>query len=199
MTEYERIHALVGDKIPGGGIPAAWWISTDTDVMRLFDEWAVADEAHHRKVAALAEELGCTQWMGGRRGHGISGFVPPKAMTLYGEHPDKQPVPEGWRIDSKSGWLLPSRRTKKDRESHASKRFRELQHAPQLSTPGMPQDLWLPGYVYGVTVMRGESCVMAFCGGDPDRAERREFIVDDTMWERLSLSVFHLLREAKAA
>lgn len=197
--DYNRIQSLIGDTLPGGGAPAAWWLSTDADIIQLFDDWADADTVHHNKIADLAKELGCTQWMGGRRRHALLGFIPPSGMTKWESHPDYRPIPEGWRIDSKSRWLVPSRRTKKDRESEANTRFSELRRAPQLSTPGMPQDLWLPGYIYGVDIRRGDSCVMAFCGGDPDRTSRNEFTVDETKWERLPLSIFHRLREEAAA
>ncbi|AVI03676.1 hypothetical protein SEA_CONFIDENCE_46 [Gordonia phage Confidence] len=201
MTDVENIRTLVGDKLPGGGVPAAWWITTDAEVLRKFDEWADAEFAHNQAVSALAEELGCKRWFTFGRGGNVVGFDPPRYMGHWNiEHPEYVPIPLGWRIDSKSGYLVPSRRTKKDRESDANKKFAAIKRATQLETPGMPQDLWLPGAVYGVSVRRGEACVMAFCGGDPDRAEsRREFDVDENIWERLPLSTFHLLREEGAA
>ncbi|AXH49014.1 hypothetical protein SEA_CRATER_55 [Gordonia phage Crater] len=196
MRTVDEVRTLIGDKLPGGGVPASWWITTDAEVLRLFDEWSTAEFEYQNRVANLGEELGCERWMCSGHGGSLMGFVPPTGMGTWESHPEFKPVPTGWRIDSKTRYLVPGRRTKADRESAANKRFADLKHAPQLSTPGMPQELWLPGAVYGVSIRRGEACVMAFCGGDPDRAEsRREFEVDESIWERLPLSTFHLLRE----
>ncbi|MDJ0010144.1 hypothetical protein [Gordonia alkanivorans] len=200
MSTVEEVRELIGDKLPGGGVPAAWWITTDAEVLRLFDKWSTAEHEYQNRIADLGEELGCERWASYGFGGGLAGFMPPKGMGRWEGHPDYKPVPAGWRIDSKSGYLVPSRRTKADRESDANKRFTELKRAPQLETPGMPTDLWLGSRIYGVSIRRGDSCVMAFCGGDPDRAEsRREFEVDESIWERLPLSTFHLLREEVSA
>lgn len=201
MRTFTQVRDLVGDKLPTGGIPAAWWIATDAGVVEKFDQWSALEFEHQNAVASLGESLGCKRWMASGRGGDVMGFVPPSGMGTWESHPDYQPVPAHWRIDSKSGYLVPSRKTKADRESDAAKQFAAIQRAPDLETPGMPRDLWIPGHIYGVSIRRGESCVMAFCGGDPDRAEgRNEFVVDESIWERLPLSIFHLLREdVKAA
>jgi hypothetical protein len=202
MSDYTHaeLTKLIGDKLPGGGVPAAWWISTDDEVIRLFDQWKKSDRAHRERVHELATELGCTEWMQSGRGGTVRGFIPPREMTLYSGHPECIPVPDHWRIDSKSGYLMPSRKTKADRESDANEKFAAIKRAPQLETPGMPADLWLPGMVYGVQIRRGDACVMAFCGGDPDRVEsRNDFAVDEGLWTRLPLSAFHLMREAVAS
>ncbi|MCF3939942.1 hypothetical protein [Gordonia tangerina] len=202
MSDYTHaeLTKLIGDKLPGGGVPAAWWISTDDEVIRLFDEWSDAEFKHQKKVADLGDELGCERWFTSGMGGALRGFDPPRGMGKWKNHPDYKPVPEGWRIDSKSGYLVPSRKTKADRESDANKRFDELRASPQLSTPGMPSEMWLPGHIYGTNIRRGEACLMAFSGGDPDRLEgRREFVVDANLWTRLPLSAFHLMREAEVS
>jgi hypothetical protein len=211
MKEYDQaaLMELIGpDKIPvKGTLPAAWWISTDPEILAAYDRWKIDYRAHLAEVDEFGASIGLEPGAGLISGWGISadfvGFQPPHRMFVYG--PDRIPVPPGWRIDSKSHRLVPVRKTKADRENFINARFKQLRKVPEIRAymHGMPTELLLDhgfsGMIYQVNYHRGDACVWAYLGGDPDRADpssRRHFDVDEDLWHRQKLSSLMLLREA---
>lgn len=199
MSEYtlDRARELIGNNVPAGSVPAAWWITTDPEQLAAYDRWSADYEARRLEILALAESIGAdvtdARMWSGFGTTTLSGFAPPAFMGHWDtEHPQYRPVPDGWRIDKKQNLLRPARRTKADRESQINKDFNAVARIPDLCTymTGMPGEIELrhPGgsRVYFVQYRRGDSCVMAFSGGDPDRqsTEHRKAVIDETVWHR---------------
>lgn len=190
---------LIGDRMPRitGAMPAAWWLTTDPAILDGIDEYNAAHTRWHDAVYELADELGVTDaWRGYR---GLSGYVPTADMRR-----DRELIPTGWRIDSKSGYLVPSRRTKADRESDAAQRFDAIASAPRQSRffALMDLEVKLPtgnGDMsfrrYEPTYRRVEHAVMAVIGADPDRVPGSDSKVETTVWHRQKLSVLVALDE----
>lgn len=215
MTEYTVAEArdLIGiDHIPRpGGIPAVWWITTDPEQLCAYDRWQADFEARREKIKAFAATVGlkdtdAMMWTGFGGTSEFTGFNCPQSMLYYPGHPDHKPTPEGWRIDRKKGYLVPKRRTKVDRESQVNKDFNALRNVPNVKryVSGLPTEIYLDnrdlgGTIYSVNYRRGDTCVWAYCGGDPDRSpDRRKQVYDTTIWHRQKLSVLVALTEEKA-
>ncbi|AVO24905.1 hypothetical protein SEA_DOESNTMATTER_53 [Mycobacterium phage DoesntMatter] len=214
-VDLDTARQLIGDGVPStGALPAAWWISTDPEIIEAYDRWQLDYEAHRERIDVFVREMfggtgaeDAMMWSHGTRSV-ISGFTPPRPMTYWSGHPDYRPPPTGWRVDSKSHLLVPSRKTKADRESDANKVFSELKQVPNLGTYmfGLSPELFLDdrgwgGTVYYTRYRRGDNCVWAYSGGDPDRQltdDRREFKVAATVWTRMPLSTLATLMEEKA-
>lgn len=213
MTEYsvDEARDLIGiDYIPRpGGIPAVWWITTDSNQLAAYDRWQADFDAHRDKVAVFAATVGlkdtdAMMWTGFGRSE-FTGFRAPQSMLYYQGHPEHKHTPDGWRIDRKKGYLVPVRRTKKDRESQVNKDFNALSNVPNVRqyVSGLPTDIYLDnrdfgGTIYQVGYRRGEKCVWAYCGGDPDRSpDHRKNAYDTTIWHRQKLSVLVALTEEK--
>ncbi|QOP66671.1 hypothetical protein SEA_GROOTJR_12 [Gordonia phage GrootJr] len=212
MTEYtvEQLEDLIGlDNFPEfHGVPAAWWITTDADQIARWESYKADRNEWFERARALTQKLGL-----GDEGVMVSSFG--KQTNVVGIQPSQEMrksewrgpslVPEGWRIDSKSGYLKPKRKTKADRESQASKDFESIYRVPDSAAyiKGLPEYLQLDdgpglsGHLYPFNTRKGEKCLMAFCGGDPDRAEKsRDHKIAD-WWERQPLSAMHALRERR--
>ena len=215
MTEYSiaELKELIGDKVPPkGSLPAAWWLTTDPDQIAAYDRWLDDYENHKAKVAELCDTLGVeiTDVMISSWGKvtTISGFRSPHPMRLWSGHPDHQAPPPGWRVDKKTDYLVPIRRTKKDRESEANKALDEVRRLPNVRAylAGLPTEICLDdrdfgGTIYGVNYRRGASCVWAYSGGDPDRdpEKRANSAIDTDIWHRQRLSTLIALIEESAA
>ena len=217
LTDLDTARELMGDSIPSkGGLPAAWWMTVQEFQLEAFDHWLADYREHAEKIGELAATLGLTAEDGyistwGKRTD-LMGFRPPSAMELWPGHPDHQPVPEGWRIDRQSGnhRLVPSRKTKALREGPVAKAFKKVARLPNVRSyvTGLPDTLYLDdrgmgGTMYPVHYRRGDRCLWAYCGGDPDRLsddekKRRAFDVDEAIWTRMPLSVLAKLQEEKA-
>lgn len=215
MTEYghQELKQLIGDTVPAkGAIPAAWWITTSTEQLDAYDRWREDYAAHTEKIAALAQSLGLeltdAYVSSFHKSSTISGFRVPTFMEHWNrEHPQYRPVPDGWRIDKKSDRLVPSRRTKADRESQANKDFAAIKAVPNVRAymTGLPTEIHLDdrdfgGTMYPVNYRRGAHCVWAYSGGDPDRQAERDMNsdVDTSIWHRQKLSALIALREEAA-
>lgn len=205
--EPDDLRSLIGDKVPNGDIPAAWWISTDPEQLAAYDKWVADYDARREQIKKLTDSLGLEitdaySWSGG----GVSelvGFLAPTFMGHWNtELPEYRPIPEGWRIDKKKNYLVPLRKTKADRESQANKDFAAVRRLPNVSSylKGMPKELWLPGHIYSTGFRRGEHCVIGYIFGDPDRAEKTDrFVVDTSIWKRQKLSALIALREEEVS
>lgn len=183
------------DPVPGGGIPAAWWVTLDPAHLR---EARVFEEAERTWDAAaedLAAEAGSNS-----TGIRVAGGFGRSHLAGFQPVPDTDPA-TGWRVDSKKGLLVPSKRTKTDRECGSEERFNALYEVP---TPGNFFSGIDSGFIAGDRFYRTQfrvydSAVAAFVTGDPEEGARGDgFRVDDT-WIRVPMSTFHLLRERKSA
>ncbi|MBV9869115.1 MAG: hypothetical protein JO214_00590 [Frankiaceae bacterium] len=213
LTDLDTARELMGDGIPSkGGLPAAWWLSADADMIAAFDRWLADYKAHVEKIGELAATIGLTAEDGyistwGKRTDLMGFRVPTIALGI-----GSPPPPAGWRIDRQSSTprLVPSRKTKADREGPVAVAFRKVSRLPNVRNyvTGLPDSLYLDdrgwgGTEYPVHYRRGEACVWAYCGGDPDRQsedqkKRREFSHDADLWTRMPLSVLAKLQEEKA-
>lgn len=213
-NDLDVARALVGDRVPSkSALPAAWWLTADPNQIDAYDRWLADYDAHRDKVDAFAKSLGLDGsdsaliWSFGTASE-LTGFTKPYNMGHWDtSRPDYRPIPEGWRFDKKRDALVPSRRTKADRESQANKDFDALLKVPNVASymTGLPSDISLDdrdfgGTIYGVRYRRGENCVWAYSGGDPDRQpeKRANNAIDTTVWHRMKLSVLAALMEEKA-
>ncbi|AHG23756.1 hypothetical protein PBI_DONOVAN_52 [Mycobacterium phage Donovan] len=208
------VRPLIGDGVPSKStLPAVWWLTTDPRQVDAFDTWLADYKAHVEKVGELAKSLGLDgaedayMWSGGTSSV-ITGFRVPTFMGHWNtEHPDYRPIPSGWRIDKKENLLVPSRKTKADRESQANKDFGAIKRVPNVRAymSGLPTEIALDdrsfgGTIYAVNYRRGENCVWAYSGGDPDRQpeKRANAEIDTSVWHRMKLSILAALMEEKA-
>ncbi|MCV7083287.1 hypothetical protein H7H37_21145 [Mycolicibacterium insubricum] len=197
-----------------GAVPAVWWITTDADQCGAYDRWKADYQTYTEKVERLAESIGLTvdaaiMWESFDGTSTLCGFRPPNGMGVgWSGHPNYRPVPDGWRIDSRKDLLVPSRKTKADRESQANKDFAAAGSIPDAHAylTGLPtsihlDDRFLGGTIYPVHYRRGAECVWAYCGGDPDRQPDRSMndTVDESIWQRMKLSVLVALMEEPGA
>lgn len=201
----EEVRELFGDRIPkiGHAGPAAWWITTDQTQQDAYDRWVDDYEAHRTNIEGLAQTIGMhaedAYYSSFYQSSTLSGFQVPTFMGHWNhEHPDYRPVPAGWRIDKKQNRLVPSRKTKADRESQANKDFAAVKAIPNINAylTGMPSEIHLDdrdfgGTMYRVHYRRGDNCIAAFSGGDPDRQPEKRLneTTDTTIWQRQKLSV----------
>lgn len=211
MTEYthDELVDLTRLKIPtGGGTPAAWWVATDPTQLNAYDEWQSDHRLRRDEIEKLAQSIGLgvetamiTSWHDRTE---LTGFSAPNGMYYYAGHPEHVAVPNGWRLDRKRDVVVPSRRTKSDRESAINVAFNAVKNIPNVRAyvTGLPTEIYLDdrnfgGTSYGMQYRRGAKCVMAFCNADPDRSpDSRAQPVDESLWHRQKLSAFLLLREA---
>lgn len=215
MTEFsiDELRRMVG-KVPTGAIPAAWWITTESEQIAAYDRWVVDYDDHRHKIESLAATIGLTAndafYMAYSDVSRLTGFAVPHGMNLWPSNKDHIPVPAGWRIDKKTDRLVPSRKTKADRESQANKDFAAVAKIPNVSAymTGLPNEIYVEnrdmgGTIYRTQYRRGDECVMAFSGGDPDRTPERKrwdtTDVDANTWHRQRISVLVALREEQAA
>lgn len=194
------LQSVVGP-IPAGDVPAAWWVTTDQAQLAAYDQYRrnYADYFDNR-LKPLMDELGvdtARTWTS-PRGTSLKGFSVPLGMG-WPSHPDYRPVPDGWRIDKQNNLLVPIRRTKADRESAANQTMKDLHIVPSAERvmSGLPSELHLPRCLYWPHYRRGTASVIAFVGGDPDRATS-PYEVDESIWTRHTISEWRELQEEAA-
>lgn len=210
MTEFdiETVRDLIGQPVPGGAVPAIWWLTTDPEQLVAYARWKADYQKHFAKVEKLAQTLGLRATdafvFSYANRSALSGFRVKSAWAYWPGREGYQPMPTGWRIDKKNDRLVPSRKTKADRESQANKDFAAIRVVPNVRAyiTGLPAEIYLDdrdfgGTAYPVHYRRGEKCVWAYCGGDPDRQPEKKMndAVDESIWHRQKLSVLIALRE----
>lgn len=212
MTVYsvKDLEYLVGlDQVPlRGPLPAVWWVTVEPELLDAYDRWKADYAVHYERVRVLAESIGVKvesgrTWSFNGRTE-LSGFTPPHEMLLWAGHPEHVPVPAGWRLDRKEGRLVPSRRTKADRESQVNRDWAAVKRIPDVQAymRGLPNEIMLSdrefgGTMYKVVYWRGVRAVMAYTGADPDRSEDK-LEIDRGLWHRQKLSALATLRERAA-
>lgn len=201
----DEARELFGERIPkiGNAVPAAWWITVDQEQQDAYDRWVNDYEAHRTNIETLAQTIGLhaedAYYSAWGKSSSLTGFRVPRYMgdSWYKDKPEYRPVPDGWRIDRKNDRLVPSRKTKADRESQANKDFSAAKSIPNVAAyiTGMPTEIHLDdrdfgGTMYRVQYRRGDRCLAAFSGGDPDRQpEKRMNDAIGPHWQRQKLSV----------
>ena len=215
MTEYtvDELRELIGEVPTWRKMPAAWWVTTDPGQIEAIDRYGADFEKRRAEIAEFAATLGLkdtdAMMFTGFGSAELTGFNPPQAMTFWKGHPDYRPPPAGWRIDSKKGYLVPSRRTKADRESQVNKDFAAVRKIPHIAKymSGLPNEIHIEdrdfgGTIYSTSYRRGANCVMAFSGADPERAGPHHFdkvTINTDIWHRQKLSALLALREEAEA
>ncbi|WAA19638.1 hypothetical protein SEA_DALILPOP_11 [Gordonia phage Dalilpop] len=222
MTEYnndpvvytaDQVIELVGglDKIPNmRGLAAAWWITASKTQLDHWSRYSARRNEWYDRCKVLLAEMGLDDGVmvsSFGKHTDVVGIQPSQEMRKADWRGTEGVIPEGWRIDSKSGYLLPKRRTKKDRESKANKDFASIRKVPDSAAfvEGLPDIVSIDdrpdggGHWYGFDIRAGEKCLMAFCGGDPDRSSEQRKPEIAPWWDRQKISVLAELRERKAA
>lgn len=215
-AEAEAIADLIGDRLPASGpVPAAWWLTVDTDQIAGYDRWRSEYDERCAQIGELAKSIGvelgdAKMWSSyGRGPAAFIGFRPPLGMGHWNQDlPDYRPIPEGWRIDKKRDLLVPVRKTKADRASQANKDFAKVRAIPNVRSylSGLPDSIHLDdrdfgGTIYPVNYRRGARCVWAYSGGDPDRQPNNQMngSVNTAIWRRQPLSTLVALMERAQA
>jgi hypothetical protein len=168
--------------------PAAWYFSLDPQVCGDYELFTVAKQAWRDKLTELIELSGLRPETTAYRasvGHLVS-LVP-------NSPPAPEDVPRWWRL-TKKGDLVPRQRTKAEKNSEVSARFKALHDIPRAVDylTGMSTDLWTDERVYPVHVRKPGRAVLVFLAYDPDHATF-PFSVD-ARWSRLKLSMYHALK-----
>ncbi|TMR11058.1 hypothetical protein ETD86_37070 [Nonomuraea turkmeniaca] len=128
--------------------------------------------------------------------HGLSGrtvWVSHSGRVFGIEHVHDTDVPEGWRIDSRTGHLMP--RLAKKAGKLIDARLDELkQPDPRDAMPGMPKDCFvsLALLTCGLALL-GEALYATWSRPIPEEQ------VDLTIWERIKLSEYYAAWEAHEA
>lgn len=105
-------------------------------------------------------------------------------------HTDGDPVPNGWRIDARTGHLMPRLKTRTGKQIDA--RLGELrQPDPRHNMPGMPMECFvsLALLTCGMRLL-GDVLYVTWSRPIPEQQ------VDLTIWERIKLSEYYAAREA---
>lgn len=187
--------------MPAGDTPAAWWVSTDPDVLAGYDLYAADRKSWFRRWNQLL---------------GISGFPSDSAAktaesnTLIGVMPPAGATVSSrwWRRASHTAYYVPRKRTREEKASEVNGLFAQLIDIPVAIDylPGIPSSLWAKVQMgehdyrregYPVTARRPAQAVCAFVGVDPVVADPA-FEVSEA-WLSMKVSTFLQLRERQAA
>ncbi|MFD9950545.1 hypothetical protein ACFWYW_57545 [Nonomuraea sp. NPDC059023] len=158
--------------------------STHPDVLAAWGFAARAREEWADQMKAFLDEHGLgkrTVWT-----YNVTGEV-------FGIEDNGDDIPDGWRVDSRTGHLMPKLATKRGKAISA--RLKELpQPDPRASMPGMPAECF-------VSLAR-LVCGLAELGGALYATWSREISeseVDASLWERVKLSEYYAAVEAHEA
>lgn len=144
-------------------------------------------------AAADAREVWGEQMEAFLSEHGFGGrtiYVAHSGRVLGVEHIDGEDVPEGWRIDSRTGYLMP--RLAKRAGKQIDARLAELkQPDPRNAMPGMPRECFvsLALLTCGLALM-GDALYATWSRPIPEDQ------VDLSIWEPVKLSVYYAAVEA---
>lgn len=189
----ETLAPLV-DPIPSGN-PAAWWVTDDPQHLAQVEAFVEAETAWDAAAEELAAEAGSDST--GIRVTSARGYE-----HLVGFQPVPGSEPRvGWRVDSDTGLLVPSKRTKADRESGSEERFQALSQVPVLGgyLTGIDRGFIAGNKFWPTQFYVRDTVIAAFVAADPEECTRGDGFQVDATWTRIPMSTFHLLRERKSA
>ncbi|SEN88043.1 hypothetical protein [Nonomuraea pusilla] len=158
--------------------------STHPDVLSVWHASIEAREAWGELMETFLDEHGF-----GTR----NVYVSHSGRVLGVEHIEGEDVPDGWRIDSRTGYLMPRLASRKGKAIGAS--LAELtQPDPRDAMPGMPKTMFvsLALLTCGLALIDG---ALYATWSRPIPEER----VDLTIWERVKLSEYYAAVEAAEA
>lgn len=147
--------------------------------------------AWHSAVAA--RETWCEQMKTFLAEHNLGErtvYVSHTGRVLGVERFDDEDAPEGWRIDSRTGYLMPRLATRTGKQVDA-RLTALIQPDPRDAVPGMPKTLFvsLAMLTCGLALMDG-TLYATWSRPIPDEQ------VDLTAWERVKLSEYYAVVEA---
>lgn len=193
MPEHSlKSMAEVVGTLPGGDIPAAWYLSLDPEVLAKYEQWRQAYAAWKDRYTELCERNGIAPTTKYRR---------LGEDTVLGIDGTAELNPTWWR-KTKEGYWVPRKRTRAEKTSEAFQRFHAARRIPNAFryVPGIASSVWIEGkgndwatHVYPVHLRKPGQAVLAFVGVNPDHA-CPPFEVGP-QWSRMKLSVYHQLRE----
>lgn len=186
----KTILELIGQVPPAERPPEAWYMTLDEDCIKGYEQWKVDYKAWADRVAELIQMSGLKPTSviryGGLGGRVLEGFEPSTPLAS----------PPRWWRGNKSGYWVPRKRTKAEREGEVLHRFHKVQAIPHAIDylKGMPTALYLPKMSAVLPVVRrpGEA-VLVFLSANPDHAVQP--FEPDNRWSRLKLSTYHQIRE----
>ncbi|WP_188187987.1 hypothetical protein [Nonomuraea sp. SYSU D8015] len=158
--------------------------STHPDALTAWHTAADARQEWTKQMQAFLDEHGF-----GKR----TVYVGHSGRVLGIEHVDGEDAPDGWRVDQRTGYLMPRLKTRAGKQIDA--RLAELvQPDPRNKMPGMPMQCFV-------------SLALLTCGmriiRDTLYAEWSRPIpqdqVDSAIWQRIKLSEYYAAREADEA
>lgn len=193
----KELAELIGP-LPPGDTPAAWYYSTDPQVLAGYLDFERAHRQWRTRIADLVEISGISFGpsdaperirVGGLGGDYLIGLKPPQNLHR---------TPRWWRYD-KTGYLVPRKKTREEKASEVNQAFAAVRKIPRAVDylPGCPNTLWLPQAAFPVSARRPGRAVLVFVGADPLLADPPFEL--SAQYERLKMSTFHLLRERQAA
>lgn len=157
--------------------------------------WLETRDAHRAeftaKTLAFATRYGREEMMARAVGFG-------DCFTQYaiGFAPDAGPIPEGWRQDSKTGYILPAKRTEAGKAVAAE--LNKIQYTSQV--PGVPELVHSvndprtgEGYMGGFRVQKIGQDYYATVTFALDAPSQKQ--LDDAVWEQVKLSAYHAALE----
>jgi len=153
---------------------------------------ATAIIAWHTAVAA--REAWSTDMQAFLEEHGLgdrSVYISHGGRPLGVTHNEGQDVLEGWRVDSRTGYLMPRLKTKAGKQIDA--RLTELrQPDPRDSMPGMPRECFvsLALLTCGLQII-GDVLYATWSRPIPEE------LVNLTIWEKVKLSEYYRVLEAE--
>jgi len=156
--------------------------SSHSDVLAAWHAAADAREKWADQMTAFLADYG----FGSR-----SVYVSHSGRVLGVEHMDGEEVPDGWRVDTRTGYVMPRRASKAGKKIGA--RLGELnQPDPRDAVPGMPRDCFVS--------LAMLTCGLEIVGGALYATWSRpipEDQVDLAIWERVKLSEYYAVLEAR--
>jgi hypothetical protein len=196
VTENIVELADVIGELPAGDTPAAWYASTEPEVLKAYQDFKDDHAAWRTRMATLVEVSGLppsdppeTLIVTGLGSEYLIGLKPTQSLTR---------TPRWWRVDHQ-GNLVPRRRTMAEKNSAVNLAFQAARRIPRAVDymDGLPNALWAFNVAYPVHIRKPARAVLVFLGYDPDRADP-PFEVGE-MWTRMKMSTFHMLLERQNA
>lgn len=175
---------LLGE-LPPGDVPAAWYMSTNVDVIAAYEKTRDITRRWNDLYAEMLElnDLPPRSQFITHAAHFV-GIVPPTGVTST-----------RWLRADREGKLIPKKKTKSEKESRSNLIWDLLQEKPDTVLPGMPQTLFAGGSIFKPVFRKPAEAVLAFLAVSPEKAT--EPFEVGAEWSRMKLSTFHVLRESQ--